>query len=865
MLPRLSLLDELRGGGFEASLITTFNAYLPFYEDVVLRRLINAGVRHNVLLMDAQQFRVSLQNHPPRLAGRSYTLAPIAVPGAFHPKVIFLVGKQKGLLIVGSHNMTLAGFGFNRELTNVIWISAKDDETGVAIATQTWSEIVHWIETSSKNIPQKIHDSVFRFKDFAPWLSATVTNVDSEVRLLAGRADGPSLWEQLCNLVNTPLKEIFLTGAFFDSKLDFLNRIQTDLQPEQTVVALDPQTVEISPDPKIAARVRFVRANSLGSDADKDDATGYLHAKGMLLRLQNNDCLFVSGSANPSRPAWLASKSDGNTELMVARLGAGAESAASGLGFMEIPNLPTLDDNDWQTIANSSSRISSVATSDWTVGIAIVLDDEIFIHTDVVSGLQECTTLLLEADHREIVRGSGLVKKEEQYVVKFNRDHLARACYLRFELGGQTVAVLLLHHVCIVEEQARTGVQKQFKDALLSLQTDTPNIKLLIACLDKIALSEDANTSPVSSRNASLDRAADDREDSTPDSLAIDVSDVRRRKSRHRLTHNNDLGYLLDTLIFHLRFQEDRTMETVDHQGRSEEEQVGEDDSEDAHESFLTEIDRVEILQLCHAKVRTVVRRMTKHLNAYTELSAHTERMQALPAVLFRLLSVLAVLRELRRCDGRSQWIDHGKTTVPVDERISLFEEVMFSLFEGRSSLLHMETLEDELATSEDVARLKGLLLWLAWDCGLRFEQDKPFMETHEMEVKRLNANAMLLALAQSVQQDGQVIEEAHHCIGGIFKTSNMDWLNELHSLANQCDATKRGESTLRSAEVVKPGEVVIHRDIQCRDLRIVASVRDGGIVSMFKLSRAQERDYLRSEYLLTTKLYSNRSTVVHF
>ena len=73
MLPKLSLLDELRKGGYEASLITTFNAYLPFYEEVVLRRLVNAGVRHNVLLMDAQQYGVSLHHHPPRLAGRQYT------------------------------------------------------------------------------------------------------------------------------------------------------------------------------------------------------------------------------------------------------------------------------------------------------------------------------------------------------------------------------------------------------------------------------------------------------------------------------------------------------------------------------------------------------------------------------------------------------------------------------------------------------------------------------------------------------------------------------------------------------------------------------------------------------------------------
>ena len=141
MLPKVSLLDELRKGGFEASLITTFNAYLPFYEDVVLRRLVNAGVRHNVLLMDARQFSVSIEQHPPRCAGRSYTLAPISVPGVFHPKLIFLVGKKKGLIIVGSHNMTLAGFGFNRELTNVIRIVPTGDEVGVVLANQVWSEI----------------------------------------------------------------------------------------------------------------------------------------------------------------------------------------------------------------------------------------------------------------------------------------------------------------------------------------------------------------------------------------------------------------------------------------------------------------------------------------------------------------------------------------------------------------------------------------------------------------------------------------------------------------------------------------------------------------------------------------------------
>jgi len=151
MLHRLSLLDELRRGGYEASLITTFNAYLPFYEEVVLRRLVAAGVRHNVLLMDAQQYGISLNSHPPRLAGRRYTLIPVSVAGAFHPKLILMVGKRKGFVAIGSHNMTLAGFGFNRELTNVVRIEGSNDASGLALAAHVWEEIQQWLEIAANS------------------------------------------------------------------------------------------------------------------------------------------------------------------------------------------------------------------------------------------------------------------------------------------------------------------------------------------------------------------------------------------------------------------------------------------------------------------------------------------------------------------------------------------------------------------------------------------------------------------------------------------------------------------------------------------------------------------------------------------
>ncbi len=71
-----SLVKSLREAGFSASVTTTFNAYLPFYEQVVLRRLISAGCTNNVVLMDAKQCAAALEDDStrPRRAGIDYTL-----------------------------------------------------------------------------------------------------------------------------------------------------------------------------------------------------------------------------------------------------------------------------------------------------------------------------------------------------------------------------------------------------------------------------------------------------------------------------------------------------------------------------------------------------------------------------------------------------------------------------------------------------------------------------------------------------------------------------------------------------------------------------------------------------------------------
>ena len=845
---RLSLLDELRTGSFEASLIATFNAYLPFYEEVVLRRLENAGARHNVLMMDAGQYATSIKNHPPRLAGRRYTIAPVQVAGAFHPKLILLLGKQKSLIAIGSHNVTLAGFGFNRELSNIIRIENPDDLEGQEALAATWDVIETWISQAATQLPIELLDSIRKLRQVGQLRTAQRTTA-SHLHVLGGGLDSEPLWSKVRDISPNKVTRVAIVGAFFDNGLRFVRRLLADLKPDRLVVGIDPATVQL---PDVARRlpgIEYVRLSNLGGEPiNGDGSAGYLHAKALFVESLGDERIFVSGSANPSSPAWLATNASGNVEIMVARLGEGAMAAENETGLASILDMPMLTEEDWKTIEANDVKNESTARLGLRPGIVIADGNQLIFPIDCVPQGSDLEFALLNEDGYEIYRLEKITTEGANYVLSVPQAELRLAVWLRCDSSGVTEAKFLLHHPYIIEEQARTGPQRQFRDALLSLQSDSPNIDLLIECIDKIIFSE------YGSESARLGKVTSKRsfaiEDSRQtDSLAIDLSEIRSRKAKHRMRHSNDFAYLLDTLIYHLhRLPGDRPTEARDRFGRTEEEQIDMDDDELKEENQPDPLEHTVLLELCHSKVGTVVNRMI------TQLRAYANGKNALDQVLIRLLGVLAVLRELRTCDEKVPWVAKGKTTVPKEHSCKLFEEVMYSLFEGEQSLLNLGN-ADELEFSDDLARLKGLLIWLAWETGYTLDLYKPFMETDEQQQTRLQRNAMLVALAQTIQSDDVVIHEARLSIGAI-SSGELEWFRYLTELDNACQKIKDGEVDLLPSRSANPGDVAFHRTIQNWSLRIVLG-SDNANIRMMKLSKLDTTCEYRHEKIGVTRLIS--------
>lgn len=183
----IDLLNEIAGkdseseskkkhGKFRASIMTAYTAYLPFYENVVLRRLIASGCRYNVLLVDGHDLAQSLQDpdRMPRRAGRDYVLAPMQMAGAFHSKIVMLLGERNARVLVGSHNATLSGFGHNRELTTRIDLGKDFKGEYRAFFQAAWQHIEAWLATQQGRLPQDVHDAVLRVATkYAPWLKET--------------------------------------------------------------------------------------------------------------------------------------------------------------------------------------------------------------------------------------------------------------------------------------------------------------------------------------------------------------------------------------------------------------------------------------------------------------------------------------------------------------------------------------------------------------------------------------------------------------------------------------------------------------------------------------------------------------------
>jgi hypothetical protein len=330
---------------------------------------------------------------------------------------------------------------------------------------------------------------------------------------------------------------------------------------------------------------------------------------------------------------------------------------------------------------------------------------------------------------------------------------------VHFENGLELFA--LVHHTYTIENRARSDRQAQFREAFATLSSDNPDLVRLMGIIEKIIFDDEAIRIARQSRQG---RPSEERQDEGSQQLGVfavrlDDTNKQRSNTSRRLVEAGDLGHILDVLIHHLGVGLWPAGQPVDAYGRSEEEQIGADDEAPPEVPAMADL-----MPLCHQKVRTLITRMLKKLAQAAQQDAHRI------AALVQLVAVLAMVRELRGLDQKAPWVPKGETLVPHKERQRLFHGALSHVF-GRQNhgekarLFDAALREIDHEPSEEIARLHGLLVWLAWDSNVALREIHDLRLSWEERQQRTYDKARLLAIVPYTAIDPVATQEAHDSI----------------------------------------------------------------------------------------------------
>jgi hypothetical protein len=835
-----SIVEEIRGGQYEASVIATFNTYFPFYEEVILPHLQNSGCRQNAILMDARMCggTLNVESLRPRSAGKQYSLIPISCIGSFHPKILLLIGKNKGLLLVGSHNLTLAGFSHNRELTNRFEFVVDGDMGSLPAFRSAWNFVQSW----SKKAPSLFQKTIEQIGMSAPWLMHDTAAAQSNP-VLTVLPDGPPLWDQLLEHLPRKAYRTTVVGPFFDSDFAFLARLSSQYPKAELIVGIDPGTVVLRESARKAVRqAQFVLTDCLRK------GKGYLHAKALLVESEDGSEVLVSGSANPSRPAWFEPANDkGNAEVVVVSKVQAKQSLSKALGFRKLLKSPLVSDEVWKLIA-ARKLPSDFQSSGGAAATAFETDLGIEVFTSSPKTKVKPQAQLIAADGSLLATVVGaLGTTGELQLTIGDRALLSKVVLLELETEKGARLNAVVHHPMELAALAQSDKERSLRTALDSLETDKPLIEDLMKIVEKVIFDNDFSVTTPTGKSETTEKTRTKAE-KVQDIFSISLSETHTQKNAtQRLLASGDLGALLDALIHQLGIGLEASIRQRSGIGLSEEELV---DTEDEELVRIVEVDSPKLVSLCQKKIKRMVRRMIGQLeNAATSDSLAARALVQLAAVLgivHRLCSVTS---------DEAKWLPRNETLVPIEARHELFLEATRLLY-STSGVMRRALDRLQNRPFEEVSFVRGLLLWLAWDCDYHVEDPLAFEDPDDID-ENIWGLSRMLAIALDLQNDEPALEKAQNAIESSaheYNPSDYDpewlrkfiiWASEMQQLASN---ENRSTTTLKEAA---SGDIVFAD--KPRRLFVVAEAFHGK-VKLIDLDSEDELRPFSSKYVSIAK-----------
>ena len=306
-----SLFEDFNEKGYHSSILSTFSVDPAFYDASLQFRLRRQGCQNNLLIADATMLDQSLEAVPDAFpnAGRKYLIAPIATAACFHPKLALRYGKAKARLIVGSANVTSAGWAGNLELISSLTWNARDDDEDDSRVHHTLIVRAHrWLSSLVENTnDNKVSYKLELLRSQSQWLDSDVLESSGPFQLADGTeidillsdpSDEIGLGDRMIKLVDEPVDELTIISPYWDTQLSALKRLndaadnpklrifisQNDRNPSRS------STFPVDAIGELALTFHLIQPDGQNSDR-------FLHAKMFLFHGTHHDFFFI-GSAN---------------------------------------------------------------------------------------------------------------------------------------------------------------------------------------------------------------------------------------------------------------------------------------------------------------------------------------------------------------------------------------------------------------------------------------------------------------------------------------------------------------------------------------------------------------------------------------
>ena len=669
----------------------------------MLPRLIAAGCRLNILFMDAAQCARSFANpeERPRLAGREYTLVPVSSTGAFHSKITMLLGARRSLLFVGSHNTTITGFGINRELTNFMDIRQDSTAEERANLRDAWEHLRSWAGGQADPILRIFHSFEHYLQPFVKKIpKRTVSHFE------ASHPAKGSLWESCRKRIKGKARQVMIMGPFFDSRLRFLQKVKADLQPEELIVGIQPKTASLNTEEASKLTdVRFVDLESFGR------GTGYLHAKAMLIQMEDGSSYLLTGSANPSAPAWLHEKRR-NAEAVILRYFPQGEESS----FLNISHCLEVSTTAWSEVGTAKPNMPRLPKGESSRVLLVFAKEFGFVFAN--SYLQKHTgstvqlidgkgAVLFEATLSQLNDGLLGIRVADQKLI-------LQAMLLRIVTEDLRYTAII-HHQAMLQRRALPPKQRVLAEAIDSLDGEAPRFEELLSLafnvIFDVQIDKEHHHQPKKS-HASKTKVV-------PKAMASleDDSEVFGSNNRQRVA-TDSLIYLVEALTRSLSDPSASGHEANAFRSLNEEEiSLLEDDSEDQPQNYpdppKAKINRKALLKACHSKLNKMVNKMLARLDGLAK-GNHSPT-----AIIRQLAAVLALLFAVQDREKHLPWLPEDTGLLPPQACRKLFESTCGYLLSWRNPPIQSAMEELKQSPGKESLIALGLMVWLARQCDV--------------------------------------------------------------------------------------------------------------------------------------------------